>query len=86
MDIFLPLSYYLMYSQTKVSRVDFNFSLCVCSYGLLFGLGCAMVRETSMMMMSQYFKRRREVVETIASAGTGLGIAIFSNIFKSGIG
>ena len=55
------------------------------SYGILFGVGCAMVRETSTLMLSQYFKRRREIVEMIASTGTGFGIAIFSNVFRSGM-
>jgi hypothetical protein len=55
------------------------------SYGILFGIGCAMVRETSTLMLSQYFKRRREVVEMIASTGTGCGIAIFSNVYRSGM-
>ena len=55
------------------------------SYGILFGIGCAMVRETSTLMLSQYFKRKREVVEMIASTGTGCGIAIFSNVYRSGM-
>ena len=54
------------------------------SYGLLFSLGCAMVRETSTLMLSQYFKRRRELVEMFAACGTGVGIAIFTNIFHAG--
>ena len=55
------------------------------SYGLLFGIGNAMVRETSTLMLSQYFKRKRELVEMYASLGTGLGIAIFTNGFQAGI-
>jgi hypothetical protein len=43
-----------------------------------------MVRETSTLMLSQYFKRRRELVEMLSTAGTGLGIAIFSNIYHTG--
>ena len=56
------------------------------SYGLLFGVGNAMVRETSAVMLSSYFKRRRELVEAVASAGTGVGVAIFTNVFHLGIG
>ena len=56
------------------------------SYGLLFGVGNAMVRETSAVMLSQYFKRRRELVEVVASAGTGVGVAVFTNVFHLGIG
>ena len=55
------------------------------SYGLLFGIGNAMVRETSTLMLSQYFKRKRELVEMYASLGTGAGIAIFTNGFQAGI-
>ncbi len=48
------------------------------SYGLLLGVGCGMVRETSVLMLSQYFKRRREQVEVVASLGSGLGVILFS--------
>jgi hypothetical protein len=37
-----------------------------------------MVRETSVLMLSQYFKRRREQVEVVASLGGGLGLILFS--------
>ena len=55
------------------------------SYGLLLGVGTAMVRETSTLMLSQYFKRRRETVETYAAAGAGVGIVVFTNAFSQGI-
>ncbi len=45
-----------------------------------------MVRETSSLMLGQYFKRRRELVETLATTGVGFGIAIFSNVFRAGLG
>ena len=45
-----------------------------------------MVRETSAVMLSSYFKRRRELVEVVASAGTGVGVAVFTNVFHLGIG
>jgi hypothetical protein len=37
-----------------------------------------MVHETSVLMLSQYFKRRREQVEVVASLGSGLGVILFS--------
>ena len=43
-----------------------------------------MVRETSNLMLSQYFKRRRDLVETLATSGTGVGIAIFANVYNTG--
>ena len=38
-----------------------------------------MVRETAHLMLSQYFKRRREAAEMWASAGGGVGVAVFAN-------
>jgi len=49
------------------------------SYGLMFGVGCGLVRETSVLMLSQYFKRKREKVEMISSLGQGLGLVLFSH-------
>ena len=36
------------------------------SFGILFGIGAAMVRETSTLMLNQYFKRRRERAEAFS--------------------
>ncbi|KAL1436588.1 hypothetical protein MTO96_049491 [Rhipicephalus appendiculatus] len=46
------------------------------SYGLVLGCGVAMTRDTSMFMVGQYFKKRRELVELLLAAGTGLGVAV----------
>ena len=54
----------------------------VISYGVMFGLGCGLVRETSVLMVSQYFKRRRQNVEIIASLGGGLGLTVFTNLLN----
>ena len=48
----------------------------------MFGLGCGMVRETSVLMVSQYFKRKRQNVEIIASMGAGLGLTMFTNLLN----
>ena len=72
-------------SDTFVYVVYVTFDSSHFSYGLLFGLGCAMVRETSTLMLSQYFKRRRDLVETLATSGTGVGIAIFANVYNTGV-
>ena len=64
---------------------SFNFSSSS-SYGIVCGIGCAMVRETSSLMLGQYFKRRRELVEALSSSGIGFGIAIFSNVYHQGLG
>ncbi|KAL3222407.1 hypothetical protein MRX96_004874 [Rhipicephalus microplus] len=46
------------------------------SYGLVLGCGVAMTRDTSMFMVGQYFKKRRELVELLLAAGTGIGVAV----------
>ena len=56
------------------------------SYGFMCGIGCAMVRDTSGLMLGQYFKRRREIVEFLSTMGIGFGIAIFSNVYHMGLG
>ena len=45
-----------------------------------------MVRETSTIMMGNYFKKRRLFVEMVAMSGEGVGIALFSVLLKEGVG
>ncbi|CAG9815882.1 unnamed protein product [Phaedon cochleariae] len=56
------------------------------SYGLLLGVGAGIVRETSTLVLGHYFKRRREFVEMVAQSGTGVGIALFSVLYKEAVG
>nr|CAD7206338.1 unnamed protein product [Timema douglasi] len=56
------------------------------SYGIVMGLGTGMVRETSSLMLGNYFKRRREFVEMVVQAGAGVGIALFSVFYKEAVG
>jgi hypothetical protein len=56
------------------------------SYGIVFGVGTCMVRESSGLMLGQYFKRRREFVEIVVQAGGGIGITLFSVFYKEAIG
>lgn len=56
------------------------------SYGIVVGVGASMVRESSAVMLGHYFKRRREFVEMVAMSGEGVGVALFSVIFKEGVG
>ena len=53
---------------------------------MLYCLGVAMVRETSTLMLSQYFKRRRELVETWSASGVGVGVAVFTQVYHVGLG
>lgn len=54
--------------------------------GFVVGIGVAMVRETSTVMLGNYFKKRRLFVEMVAMSGEGVGIALFSVLLKEGVG
>ncbi|XP_074040042.1 monocarboxylate transporter 2 isoform X2 [Leptinotarsa decemlineata] len=56
------------------------------SYGIFLGVGAGVVRETSTLVLGHYFKRRREFVEMVAQSGTGVGIALFSVLYKEAVG
>ena len=56
------------------------------SYSLLFGVSSAAVRDSSSMMVGQYFKMRRDVAEMCSVAGVGMGIVIFSLLYSQAIG
>ena len=56
------------------------------SYGILFAVGCCAVKEASSLMVGQYFKVRRELVEMFVLSGPGIGIILFSLLFKQSIG
>lgn len=49
------------------------------SYGLIMSTGIAMAQNSFMLMLGQYFKKRRELVEMIVVSGTGAGIALMSS-------
>ena len=50
------------------------------SYGLIMSTGTAMAQNSFMLMLGQYFKKRREVVEVIVVGGTGAGIALMASV------
>ena len=56
------------------------------SYGLLFAVGCCAVREASSLMVGQYFKARREFVEMFVLTGPGIGVIIFSLLYRQSLG
>ena len=49
------------------------------SYGLLMAAGFSMTQNSFMLMLGQYFKKRRELVEIFLVSGSGLGIAAMSS-------
>ncbi|XP_045450022.1 monocarboxylate transporter 2-like [Melitaea cinxia] len=53
------------------------------SYGTVVGVGVGLTRDCSTLMVAQYFKRRRELVEIFIVSGSGLGIAVMSTFIKS---
>ena len=79
----IPMLIFITYS-SLIHIITLFFSLF--SYGFMCGIGCAMVRDTSGLMLGQYFKRRREIVEFLSTMGIGFGIAIFSNVYHLGLG
>lgn len=54
--------------------------------GIVVGVGAAMVRESSALMLGHYFKRRRQFVEMLTMSGEGVGVMLFSVILKEGVG
>ena len=41
-----------------------------------------MTRDTATLMVGQYFKRRREMVEIFLVSGSGLGISVMSTLLR----
>lgn len=54
--------------------------------GVMLGVGAGMVRESALLMLGQYFRRRREFVEMVAMAGGGVGVALFSVVNREAVG
>lgn len=69
--------------ERKVIR--FTFTKCN-SYGLVLGTGAGLVRETASLVLGNYFRKRREFVEMVVQAGTGVGIVLFSVVYKEAVG
>ncbi|XP_043578467.1 monocarboxylate transporter 10-like [Bombus pyrosoma] len=56
------------------------------SYGVVLGTGAGLVRETAGLVLGHYFRKRREFVEMVVQAGTGVGIVLFSVIYREAVG
>jgi len=48
------------------------------SYGVMIGVGVGMIRDPATLMVGQYFKRRRDLVEVFLVASAGVGMALMS--------
>ncbi|XP_076371805.1 monocarboxylate transporter 10-like isoform X2 [Tachypleus tridentatus] len=55
------------------------------SYGVFVGCGVSMTRDAGTLMIGQYFKRKRELVEIVILCGMGLGMAIMPVILSESI-
>lgn len=53
--------------------------------GIIVGIGVGLTRDCSTIMVAQYFKKKRELVEMIIVSGSGVGIALMSIYFKEAI-
>lgn len=49
-------------------------------------IAMTLVRESSALMVGQYFKRRRDFVEIVVQMGAGIGVILFSVFFKEALG
>ena len=46
------------------------------------GVGVGMARDTSTLMVGQYFKKRRELVEIFLVSSSGVGVATMSSFVR----
>ena len=65
------------YDSFHVGRDDCNFANPLQNFT---GLGVGMVRDSATVMLNQYFKRRRALVEIFLGIGNGLGILLSSPV------
>ena len=49
-------------------------------------ISAAAVRDTSSIMVGQYFKMRRDLAEMWSIAGTGIGVLSFSLLYFQAVG
>lgn len=54
--------------------------------GIVFGIGVGITRDCTIIMIAQYFKKKREFVEALSVAGSGLGICVMSTFVQKSIG
>ena len=52
---------------------------------LFTGVGVGMTRDPATLMIGQYFKRKRELVEIILVSASGFGIATMSVFIRTSI-
>ena len=55
------------------------------SYGIILGVGVGMTRDTATLMVGQYFKRKREIMEIVMVSASGVGLWVMSHFLKTAI-
>ena len=60
-----------------------QFHQIIFSYGLVVGVGVSFVRDTSTLMVGQYFKRLREIMEIFLVSASGVGLCVMSHFLKT---
>lgn len=56
------------------------------SFGIFLAIGIGITKESANLMVGQYFKRRRPMVEIFIQSSFGIGIAIMSPFINWSIG
>lgn len=54
--------------------------------GIVVGIGVGITRDCTIIMTAQYFKKKREFVEALSVAASGLGICVMSTFLQKSIG
>ena len=62
-----------------------QFHQIIFSYGIVIGVGVSFVRDTSTLMVGQYFKRKREMMEIVMVSASGVGLCVMSHFLKTAI-
>ena len=62
-----------------------QFHQIIFSYGIVMGVGVSFVRDTSTLMVGQYFKRKREIMEIVMVSASGVGLWVMSHFLKTAI-
>ncbi len=50
------------------------------------GIGVGMIRDPATLMLGQYFKRKRDLVEVVLVASSGVGLAVMSVLIQVSLG
>ena len=60
-----------MYKVLDTLGFPYIFEICL----FFLGIGVAMTKDPATLMVGQYFKRKRELMEIVLTSATGLGLA-----------